>query len=180
MMQYMHVRHHWSFEKATTLMSFGALTHLIILLTVIPITHAYLVRKLDDPEKANVAVVKGSIVFHIVGVFIIGISPAPTGVFVGIFLAMLGSGIGASLLSFMTSIIHKDEVGFLYTLLTFIGTIGGLAGTPSLQLALSKGIEIGGGWIGLPFYIATSMYVLGALVLWGLRVPTIRLHDAEI
>jgi hypothetical protein len=93
---------------------------------------------------------------------------------------MLGSGFGASLLSFMTSIIRKDEIAFFYTLLTLIGTIGGLTGTPSLQLALAKGIEIGGGWVGLPFFIAAGMYALGMIVVWGMQVPRIRLHDTEI
>ena len=49
--------------------------------------------------------------------------------------------------------------------ISIVDTVGLMAGGPVLAQVLKKGFHMGGGWIGLPFYIIalTSLAVVGIL-----------------
>jgi hypothetical protein len=177
-MQYMHVRYHWSFEKTTSLMSYQATIHLIFYAAVIPVAQAILSKRLGNNDKANIVLIKASMVFAAIGSLVMGTSHSPPGVFVGVTIALLGSGFGPFMLSLLTTMVQKNETAFLYMCLTVSGTTGALAGTPLLQVALAKGIKLGGEWIGLPFYLAVVLYVLGITASWGIK-PEKRVHEVE-
>jgi hypothetical protein len=51
------------------------------------------------------------------------------------------------------------------------GTFGTLTGALFLGLSLSKGIDLGGIWLGLPFFIGAASYFLSGLTVWSIRIP---------
>jgi hypothetical protein len=100
---------------------------------------------------------------------------------VGIVINTFAFGLGPALLSFMTSLVHKNDTAFLYMVLTVIGTLGALAGLPAMGLALSEGIHLGGTWIGLPYLVAAGSMVLCLVIVLGVQVPkkNQRVHESE-
>lgn len=208
LMQYMHVRFHWSYEevgyclvlgghicheakwcKATFILSFDAASKIIVLCTFLPLLHTILIKAFDSPDEANLVLGKVSVVFHGVGTFIMGISNTPTGLFAGSFpcssstmhyvnpwalgiaISALGTGFGAAIRAFLTSLVPKHETAVLYTLISVFGALGALTGGPFLQYLLSIGIRVGGWIMGLPFFFASGLYIICGIGIWTLRVP---------
>ena len=82
---------------------------------------------------------------------------------------MIGSGFGAAARSFLTSLVPKHETALLYTMFSLFASLGMLSGAPLLSYAFSFGIRLGGWMLGLPFFVATFMYVLCAGFVWSIR-----------
>jgi hypothetical protein len=47
------------------------------------------------------------------------------------------------------------------------------------SIALSRGIKLGGAAIGLPFFIASSLYTAAGLSIWNMRFSTYKRTDEE-
>jgi len=92
-----------------------------------------------------------------------------------VIVTVLGTGFGAAIKSFIVSLATPDELGLLYTITAFFGSIGVLVSTPLFAFTLSWGIQKGGLWAGTPFLIATILYCISAVFTWMLYVPA----DAE-
>jgi hypothetical protein len=62
-------------------------------------------------------------------------------------------------------------VALLYTTISLIDPIGGLAGGPLLAASFSAGLKIGGPFTGLPFLFAAGIYFLTGSGIWSLTAP---------
>jgi hypothetical protein len=92
---------------------------------------------------------------------------------------MLGSGFGSGLLSFLASLVHKNDTATLYMVVSVLFNISQLVGLPSLRVALSEGIRLKGAWIGLPFYISAGVYFLSMVVMWSVNAPERVVNEEE-
>jgi MFS-type transporter involved in bile tolerance (Atg22 family) len=113
-------------------------------------------------------------------VFIIGllIHPPVSEVinrFIGLCITVFGGGYVFSMRSYLTSLVAKDEVAFLYSLIAVFEGVGTLLSTPLLAKTLAKGIQLGGRWIGLPFFVVSILYSLSGLITW--RLPVTKLEQ---
>jgi hypothetical protein len=75
----------------------------------------------------------------------------------------LGWAYDKSAMLFLTSRVEKDKVGILYSIIAVIMTIGGIIGGPIFGWSFSLGLKFSGSYLGLPFFIAASIYGLSAL-----------------
>ena len=71
----------------------------------------------------------------------------------------------------MTSLVSKNEVALLFTLVGVFDSIGQLAGAPLLALSFKYGIKKGGLLFGLPFYCAAGIYIVSGISIWVLKPP---------
>lgn len=78
----------------------------------------------------------------------------------------------------MTSLVPKNEIGLLYTIMVIFDSIGALTATPLLAYSFSYGISKGGMLIGLPFFIVAVMYCISGVSVWCLRARA-ESEDAE-
>jgi sugar phosphate permease len=80
-----------------------------------------------------------------------------------------GIGYQPALRSFLTMLVSKDEIGLLFTLMSLIDSVGALAATPAMALAFSFGIQKGGMWIALPFFLTSVIFTISGLFTWATR-----------
>ncbi|KAF2431681.1 MFS general substrate transporter [Tothia fuscella] len=172
LIQYMGVRFHWKFEDSAYLLSFQASVNIFLLCLVLPFISAWLTKRYDnDPDKSNLVLAQCSIIFIALGPLIVAFAPDVWAIFLAILVSTLGSGFGGSLRSFMTSMVAKDEITLLYTLMTVFGSLGALIGAPLMALTFAKAINLGGFWLGLPFFIASAMFAISGISLWSITCP---------
>ena len=67
---------------------------------------------------------------------------------------------------FLTSRVDKDKIGVFYSIIAVIMTIGGIVGGPIFGGSFAVGLKLSGSWMGLPFYIAASIYGLSSVGIW--------------
>jgi len=68
----------------------------------------------------------------------------------------------------MTSLVHKDEVARLNSIIGVFDTAGQMLGSPMLASLFWKGVKLQGFWFGLPFFFYTL--VLGIIILSLLQI----------
>ena len=93
--------------------------------------------------------------FSLVGAFIFHRSANRE---IGVFIYTCGSGYIPALRSFLTSLVPRDEMALLFTMIGVFESVGALVGSPLLALAFSTGIRKGGVMTGLPFFCAAIIY----------------------
>jgi len=69
----------------------------------------------------------------------------------------------------MTSLVPRNEIGLLYTIMAMIDSIGALSATPLLAYSFAYGLSKGGMLIGLPFFIVAGMYCISGISVWSLK-----------
>ena len=97
---------------------------------------------------------------------------------------MIGSGFGAAARSLLTSQVPSHDIALLYTMFSLFASLSTLSGAPILSYAFSFRIWLGGWLIGLPFFLASLMYVLCAGFVWSIGVrerqnSTVQERDQE-
>lgn len=89
----------------------------------------------------------------------------------GVIVSTLGAGFTPVLRSVTTSIVELQQtsqtstIGRLYALIGIMEGLGNLAGGPSMAWAFVTGMGWGSAWLGLPFALATLLFVIVSLVL---------------
>jgi len=170
-MQYMSSKFHWKLSQGAWVLSFQAAVQILLLTTALPFVDLHLKRKHKSPERANLIVSRGSIGFLIAGTVVIGLAAQSGVVFLGVFIYTCGSGYIPALRSFLTSLVPRDEIALLFTMISVFESVGALVGSPLLALAFSTGIHKGGVMTGLPFFCAAIIYAVSALSIWSLKPP---------
>lgn len=155
----------------------------------------FLKKRYNSPERSNLILARGSIVFLVAGCLLMALSYSSGLVFLGellfppqfliltyfrpaIFISTCGGGYMPALRSFMTSLVPRDDTALLFALVGVFDSIGSLAGAPLLSLSFSAGIKMGGIWIGLPFFCAAAIYGLSGISIWMLRPPSSKVQGA--
>lgn len=177
-LQYLSMRFNIRYSKVAYIISFTATVHIILLCTVLPLAHKLLDKRYGHAEKANLVLAKGSVIFLIVGPIIFALANQMEGIVVSIVVFTLGSGFGAAMRSFVTSLVPKNETALLYTMISIFTSLGTLIGTPLVGLIFSAGIRKGGAAIGLPFFVGSALYFISGLAVWFLSVP-VKTTDEE-
>lgn len=90
----------------------------------------------------------------------------------GIVITTLGSGLPATLRSYLTLIVPKHERALLYTMILLFTDLGAVLGEPLMALVLAAGIGAGKGIaMGLPFFLGAALYFISGLCIWFLKAP---------
>lgn len=89
----------------------------------------------------------------------------------GLVLLAGGCGLPPLLRSLLNALVEPHHVGILNTLLGFLDTLGLMIAAPIFSQALKKGIELGGGWVGLPFAAGTCITMVATGIIWLYRIP---------
>lgn len=79
----------------------------------------------------------------------------------------LGSGYNILIRSLLASVVEKDNIGMLYTMMSIAETIGALVAGPLLAVSFRTGMEWGTGWIGLPYISAGCLLVVATTIVFS-------------
>lgn len=128
-------------------------------------------------QRGNLALASFSIMFYCLGFLGMSISPTSALFLTTLAIANLGSGFDIALRTFITALVTADEVGLLYTLVAFAGTVGTLIALPAFSGALYWGIGKGGVFVGTLFFIAFLLYLTSGIITWSLYLPSSSISD---
>lgn len=176
LLQYATDRYHWSWEKASMVLSIRSAGSLVALLVVLPAASLLCVQRLGMTGVAkDLWIARWSGVVSIIGSWLIA-AAAHGGLFsFGLIWLALGTGMIAVIRSLLNALVEEHHVGTVNSLVGFMETVGMTMAGPLLAKSLDVGLHLGGGWMGLPFYVAGQLFVIATVILWTFRMPEGRL-----
>lgn len=157
LIQYVSLRFQWSLSSAGYLLSLQGIMNILLFLILLPALSALLTSPRYKfsylPAKKDYILTLFSVITLVLGLALQSLPIFPL-VAVGIAITALGSGLPPLCRSLITSFVDKQHTTQLYTLIGIVEAVGGLYAGPVLAWCLSKGMELGGGWLGLPYFLA--------------------------
>lgn len=86
-----------------------------------------------------------------------------------------GTGFRVALRSLVTTIVETEhesqtsDIGRLYALISLMEGVGTLIAGPGMAWTFRLGIKLGQAWLGLPFALATLLFILISPVMFMIR-----------
>ncbi|KUL91414.1 hypothetical protein ZTR_01496 [Talaromyces verruculosus] len=166
LLQYATKKYHWSYSKATLLVSVRGAVNLAAVLVILPFLSRLLLKrlKLDAPSK-DLWLSRGTAFLLTIGMLLMFSAPAPAILIIGLVAVALGSPLHLTARSLITSLVLPNQVGVLYTSLAVVQSVGILIAGPLLANTFRWGMKLGDTWLGLPFLAAAVMYLLSFLLI---------------
>jgi len=165
LLQYASTRYRLTFSTSTLLISIHNGVKVLILLLLLPFISSLLMKRyaLTVPQK-DLYLARASLVAISLGWNGIGFaSNVPAFVAASVVTAF---GWGGTMLirSFMTGLVRKDDVAKLYTVISLIDTIALMLGGPFMAGLFERGLRMGEGMQGLPFWVLGGLYAACTVV----------------
>jgi MFS family permease len=115
---------------------------------------------------------RASALCTMVGFFMIFIAETPPVLILGVITISLGTLYGISTVSVATSLVPPDHVASLYATISAVNSVGVLISGPVFAAIYSYGLILSLSWSGLPFGVASFVFILVLLVVFCVKVPT--------
>lgn len=139
---------------------------LVVLTIIVPGVANVLARRLLlSPRVIEKRLAQTSCLLLAYGSLAIFLAQSPWIVILGCAFTALGSSCNTLARSFVTSLIRPDCLGAAYTGITVATYGGSLASGPILARIFHWGLKIGGPWTGLPFLVASGLFVFCLIML---------------
>jgi len=138
--------------------------NLAALAFVLPAFSSLLMKKMDEASKdKRIAQFAG--IFLAFGSAVMGLSSTWGLMSVGQIFYALGLVLPVPMRSLITGMVEQQHLATLYTALSVTSYSGMIIGRPLFAVIFGWGLRIGGGWIGLPFIVASGCFAaaLGAV-----------------
>lgn len=171
-LQYITKRFDWSWSTATYYVTITKVTGLLMLLVVLPVTSKMLARgHLGHPLRRDLYMARFSMSFIVLACFFAAAAFVPPVLILSFVFYGIGSGFLSQLRALATGVVEPHTLATLNTMISSMETLMGSIGAPAFGWLLSKGMDHGGAWLGLP-YITSAIFAVGAyLFLWLFRIP---------
>ncbi|KAI0149824.1 MFS general substrate transporter [Hypoxylon sp. NC0597] len=124
-----------------------------------------------DEHHRDLSLARWSFGFLIVGVLVLGLSPTLAVFVFGLLLMALGSSFGSLNKSLMSLYVDPEHRSRLFSLVGMVEVVGSVYAQPMLAVLFALGMELGGGWIGLPYYVLSIIVALTGSLLFFVKVP---------
>ncbi|KAK7931277.1 adenylate cyclase [Apiospora marii] len=163
LLQYVTRRYHWSWSKASLLLSIRAALNLALLLIIIPSASHVLVHwRSHSVQRSNLLLAWASAMLLAAGAFVIGLAETSLAMACGLAVFALGAGYNSLVRSLLASLVEQRHAGMLYTAVSIFETAGVLVAGPLLAFCFRTGLDWGGPWIGLPYLAAGCLFAVAA------------------
>ncbi|KAL1596411.1 hypothetical protein SLS60_009057 [Paraconiothyrium brasiliense] len=168
LIRYASKRYKWEIAKAAYLLSFRAATNLVAVAVFIPLVNIILLKYLRLPVHwADLWLTRGSLLITAAGFLAIALAFEPAILIFGLLVFNLGTGSSAAMRSVALHVVggqSSPDVGKLMSLIAVSENIGVMLAGPLLNEAFTKGMDLKGAWLGLPFFGVFVLYVLATIV----------------
>ena len=172
MLQYVTNRFKWDWSAATYLTTVNKVTSVIVLLIILPLVSRMLAKRYAmEVSPRDLYLSRGSILLVTAGSLLTAAAATPWLLVVSLVVFSFGSGFPPQLRALLAGLVEQDSLATLNTTLATAETLMGLAGVPALGWLLSKGIELGGAWIGLLFVMTSACAALAAMAMFVFKLP---------
>ncbi|OJD17208.1 hypothetical protein AJ78_02701 [Emergomyces pasteurianus Ep9510] len=174
LIQYISKRYHWTLANANFLNSFKSLLTVFLFLVLLPLASWYLTsRRGIHFRQKDLTLAKGSVILLLIGTFMMGISPSISLFITGLIVQTMGIGFVFIIRSLATTMVHRDQTARLYTAIEILQSIGVTIASPTVTFFFNWGLDLGEGWIGLPWVVASGLFGTTAVLLWMYRLPSL-------
>lgn len=168
-LQYASKRFSWSMGEASLLFSLKGIINLVLLLAILPALSEQLQRRFG-PARKDLLIAQGSALFPVFGFTLMGFASHPALFVTGVLILALGSGFYAALRSLASALVPETQVGLLNTTIGLVQGVGGVVAGPALAAAFSYGMQLGGPWIGLPYFVAAALFTGAGMGVCGVTL----------
>lgn len=182
LLQYVSKRYELTFSDATFLLTVLNAVRMLLLFIILPYISSLAIRMYSlSGQQKDLYLSRLSQAFIFIGYVLIGLSPNIPTVAVSMAIASLGQGAFLLLRSFLTSLVPAHHIAQVYGMISVVDTLGAMLGSPLLAVLFKRGMMMGGGWIGLPFYFLgfVSAAFLALMLAIGLRKSDCESSDED-
>ena len=188
LVQYISKRYHWTFASAGYLLSGKAIVNFALLTVIVP---KFLRSRpgtsgsqVITADRANVRYARFCLIISICGAFSIAVATKIWALVPSLLLYALGSALPIFTLSLLKSPSvcppqqknpdHPSDVSnpesHIFSIVMLVKTVGSLLGAPLMATLWVHGIEIGGGALGMPYFISSACYLLAVGVFSSIKI----------
>ncbi|KAL3428495.1 MFS multidrug transporter [Phlyctema vagabunda] len=173
-LQYISARYDWTVAQAGFLLSLRSGANVVLFVLILPFFTWMLSTKFElGSQRKDLWLARVSILFLPTGFIMIGLAQTPGVAGLGLMITTLGTGYSSLVRSLVTSMTEPHHVARLYTAVTVFDTLGSLISGPILAVLYQWGMRLGGGWIGMPFFVAGILTGLTAVLLWLVNISNV-------
>lgn len=178
MPRYISKKFSWEMAHIGYLLSVHSLVNLLLLLVILPsISYLLAKRYKYSPRAKDLFLALTSAVFGVVGVVLFGVSSTIGITITGLVITTLGGGYQSLCRSLITSMVDKEHVARLYSLIAVIETATLLAAGPIVGVLFSLGMKWKGPYLGLPYLLIAVIWFCGGLAVWTFGFLTRGMDD---
>ncbi|KAL6709005.1 hypothetical protein ACN47E_002132 [Coniothyrium glycines] len=171
---YISKRYGWTFADASFLSSLEMSIELFTLVVLLPaLTFGVLssVQSLSTFSKDKI-VAQISLVTLAVGTLCLGFAPVVIVAILGIVVLALGTGQDSLTRSMATDMVQGSDLSTVYSAITMLRAIGGSISGPIYAWLYSVALrDHGESWLGLPYIIAGSLFIVAFVLLTVIKDP---------
>lgn len=140
---------------------------------VLPVASSVLTKRFRySPINRDLFLARVSIIVFIIGSILTAVADVPWLFICAMVITSLGQGISTLCRALLNAVVEPHTIATLNTTMSTVETLMGFIGSPVMGWLLSRGIELGGMWMGLP-YIATSLLGVAVMVaIFLVRIPS--------
>lgn len=181
LVQYISTRYHWTLAQANLLMSFRPVLTIPLFLFILPAVSRYLLRSMQSTQK-DLRIARFSIIFLTLGTLGIGLSPSIPPLVISLVIQAAGSGFLFVTRSLITSLIRREQTAKLFTVIEILQSVGSVIASLVITNVFRLGIDLGGFWIGLAWFMTSSLFIMVGIAVWLVRIPgelVVSQDDAE-
>ncbi|CAM1506121.1 Fc.00g057620.m01.CDS01 [Cosmosporella sp. VM-42] len=173
LLQYMTKRFNWDWSKATYISTAGTLATIVCLLVILPMS-SKLISKFSKlgPMQRDLQLTRVSMIFTTVGCLFMALAGTSWLFITSIIIYSLGNGFIPLCRALLNSVVEPHTVATLNTTIALIELLMGLVSGPAMGWLLSRGLDLGGAWLGLPFLVSTGLAVCITVAVSAFRIPT--------
>lgn len=181
LLQYATKRYGWSWDDAAILLSIRSICTLLLLVVILPGAGSICINTFKMPPVAkDLWIARVSGIIQILGTLLVACSVDGYMLMGSLVVFAAGGGLVYVIRSLANALVEEHHIGVLNSLIGFMEMAGMLVAGPLLSMSLQKGFELGGAWQGLPFFVATLLFVLATLILWTFRIPQRHLEPVTL
>ncbi|RAH45491.1 MFS transporter [Aspergillus brunneoviolaceus CBS 621.78] len=167
-LQYASKRFMWSVAEATFLISLKGVVNLVAFIIILPLISRILGGYLS-PIRRDLRITHGSICVLMAGFGIMSVAVHPALFGIGLSFSALGWGFYTTLRSVGSALVAETHVGLFNTTIALAEAVGSMIAGPLLAALLKAGMAWEGAWMGLPWMVATGLYLLAGLAVSCIR-----------
>ena len=163
-LQFASKRYHWSIAEASYLMSLRGSVNLLVLLVLLPATSAFLEsRPSFNAATKDKRLTQVSLFLLFCGFLLVFLAFRPVLIFIGLIVFALGSSFAVTARSLIAALVKKEALGTVFTAIAVVTSGGMLIAGPLLANTFRWGMCLGDFWMGLPFLVASLLYIVALL-----------------
>jgi len=172
LLQFTTKKFNWTWPQATFLLAVRSSSSAFTSLVLLPFISHVLTNTYHIPPVSKdtyIARVTGGL--GVLGSLLIAFAPSPLALSVGLVVFGFSGGMAVAVRSLLNALVESHHVGMLNTVLGLLEQVGLMAAGPLFSKALKTGIELGGGWIGLPFLVAGAYMCIATGIVVLFKAP---------